>query len=255
MGANDWLILRRVCGENRYRRANRGGDQPGLQILDAGKIPRGARCACRREADGALSPGGFAIVVVGRASHSYSVIPASASDTRSLATRGRALARNDSEGARVARTRREWQVTVVSSTGVYMVAIRRNGTLYVGVTNDLGECLYIPTRSTIHATLDVGILVWYEVHEDINVAIAREKQIKGWNRAWKPRLIEARIPAGMIWRAGCESALSSPAEQRRWTRLARDDKLLKTGPEGCGLAESNQARAVKPPIRRVWRWH
>ena len=39
---------------------------------------------------------------------------------------------------------------------------------------------------------DVGILVWYEVHEDINVAIAREKQIKGWNRAWKPRLIEAR---------------------------------------------------------------
>jgi putative endonuclease len=38
----------------------------------------------------------------------------------------------------------------------------------------------------------VGILVWYEVHEDINVAIAREKQIKGWNRAWKLRLIDVR---------------------------------------------------------------
>jgi putative endonuclease len=36
----------------------------------------------------------------------------------------------------------------------------------------------------------VGILVWYEIHDDINIAIAREKQIKGWNRAWKLRLIE-----------------------------------------------------------------
>jgi putative endonuclease len=36
----------------------------------------------------------------------------------------------------------------------------------------------------------VHILVWYETHEDIDTAIAREKQIKGWNRAWKIRLIE-----------------------------------------------------------------
>jgi putative endonuclease len=36
----------------------------------------------------------------------------------------------------------------------------------------------------------VDILVWYETHGDINNAIAREKQIKGWNRAWKIRLIE-----------------------------------------------------------------
>jgi putative endonuclease len=36
----------------------------------------------------------------------------------------------------------------------------------------------------------VGILVWYEIHDDINNAVAREKQIKGWNRAWKIRLIE-----------------------------------------------------------------
>jgi predicted GIY-YIG superfamily endonuclease len=45
----------------------------------------------------------------------------------------------------------------------------------------------------------VSILVWYEVHDDIGAAIAREKQIKGWNRAWKIRLIEKTIPAGMIW--------------------------------------------------------
>jgi putative endonuclease len=37
-------------------------------------------------------------------------------------------------------------------------------------------------------------LVWYEIHEDINTAIAREKQIKGWNRAWKIRLIEKDNP-------------------------------------------------------------
>jgi len=36
----------------------------------------------------------------------------------------------------------------------------------------------------------VNILVWYEIHGDINTAIEREKQIKGWNRAWKIRLIE-----------------------------------------------------------------
>jgi len=36
----------------------------------------------------------------------------------------------------------------------------------------------------------VDILVWYEIHEDIGTAIARKKQIKGWNRAWKIRLIE-----------------------------------------------------------------
>ena len=37
---------------------------------------------------------------------------------------------------------------------------------------------------------NVGILVWYESYGDINAAIAREKHIKGWNRAWKVRLIE-----------------------------------------------------------------
>jgi putative endonuclease len=76
---------------------------------------------------------------------------------------------------------------------VYMLASKRNGTLYVGVTNDLSR------RSWEHKEKQaagftkrygVGILVWYEIHDDINQAIAREKQIKGWNRAWKLRLIE-----------------------------------------------------------------
>ena len=76
---------------------------------------------------------------------------------------------------------------------VYMLASQRNGTLYVGVTNDLAR------RIGEHKDKDapgftkrygVGLLVWYETFGDINDAIAREKQIKGWNRAWKIRLIE-----------------------------------------------------------------
>lgn len=81
---------------------------------------------------------------------------------------------------------------------VYMLASKRNGTLYVGVTNDLAR------RTLEHKSKDVpgftrsygvDILVWYEVHADIHEAIAREKQIKGWNRAWKIRLIEKANPA------------------------------------------------------------
>jgi putative endonuclease len=74
-----------------------------------------------------------------------------------------------------------------------MLASKRNGTLYVGVTNDLvrrtGEHRdkVVPGFTKRHG---VDILVWYESHDDINAAIAREKQIKGWNRAWKLRLIE-----------------------------------------------------------------
>jgi putative endonuclease len=76
---------------------------------------------------------------------------------------------------------------------VYMLTSKRNGTLYVGVTNDLvrrtGEHRdkVVPGFTKRHG---VDILVWYESHDDINAAIAREKQIKGWNRAWKLRLIE-----------------------------------------------------------------
>ena len=76
---------------------------------------------------------------------------------------------------------------------VYILASKRNGTLYVGVTNDLSR------RGGEHKEKQVpgftkrygvNILVWYEVHDDINQAIVREKQIKSWNRAWKLRLIE-----------------------------------------------------------------
>jgi len=76
---------------------------------------------------------------------------------------------------------------------VYILASRRNGTLYTGVTNDIGRRVWEHKSDLADGftrKYGVHILVWYETHEDIDTAIAREKQIKGWNRAWKIRLIE-----------------------------------------------------------------
>jgi putative endonuclease len=76
---------------------------------------------------------------------------------------------------------------------VYLLASRRNGTLYVGVTNDLSRRSWEHREKKVPGfakRYGVDILVWYEIHDDINQAIAREKQVKGWNRTWKLRLIE-----------------------------------------------------------------
>ena len=82
---------------------------------------------------------------------------------------------------------------------VYILASGRNGTLYVDVTNDLGRRVgehkekHVPGFTRRYA---VDTLVWYETFHDVNAAIAREKQIKGWNRAWKVRMIEKVNP---VW--------------------------------------------------------
>ena len=76
---------------------------------------------------------------------------------------------------------------------VYMLASKRNGTLYVGVTNDLARRIGEHKNKAAPGFTErygVSSLVWYEAFGDINDAIAREKQIKGWNRAWKIQLIE-----------------------------------------------------------------
>jgi len=76
---------------------------------------------------------------------------------------------------------------------VYMLASRRNGTLYVGVTNDLGRRAGEHKEKAVPGftrRYGVDLLVWYETYGDIKDAIAREKQLKGWNRVWKIRLIE-----------------------------------------------------------------
>jgi putative endonuclease len=81
---------------------------------------------------------------------------------------------------------------------VYMLASKRNGTLYVGVTNDLGRRTEEHRSKAVSGftrKYGVGILVWYEIHQDVGSAIEREKQLKGWNRAWKIRLIEEQNSA------------------------------------------------------------
>ena len=74
---------------------------------------------------------------------------------------------------------------------------RPNGTLYVGVTNNLGIRVWQHREGIVDGfTKRYGLkrLVWYEVHESIIAAIQREKNIKHWPRAWKVRLILAMNP-------------------------------------------------------------
>ena len=80
---------------------------------------------------------------------------------------------------------------------VYMLASRRYGTLYTGVTNDLGRRVYEHrTKAVSGFTAKYGVdrLVWMEPHESVVEAIAREKSIKRWRRDWKISLIETDNP-------------------------------------------------------------
>ena len=80
---------------------------------------------------------------------------------------------------------------------VYILASGLGGTLYVGVTNALLKRLYEHREgkgSSFTAKYGVHKLVYFEIHEEIEQAIKREKQIKRWKRAWKVSLIEERNP-------------------------------------------------------------
>ena len=80
---------------------------------------------------------------------------------------------------------------------VYILASGRNGTLYTGMTSNLAQRIWQHRQSVIEGfTTKYGVkkLVYYEVHEDPENAITREKQIKKWRRAWKLDLIESRNP-------------------------------------------------------------
>jgi len=80
---------------------------------------------------------------------------------------------------------------------IYILASRRNGTLYIGVTSDLERRVWEHKEGVIEGftkKYDVHRLVYYEVHHEMGEAIAREKQLKKWNRAWKIELIEKSNP-------------------------------------------------------------
>ncbi len=98
------------------------------------------------------------------------------------------------------------------SPTVYLLASRRNGTLYVGVTsNPVGRTYQhrnglVPGFTREHG---VKMLVWFEQHATMEAAIQREKRIKKWNRSWKLKLIEATNPD---WRDLAEDLGFGPLE-------------------------------------------
>jgi len=83
---------------------------------------------------------------------------------------------------------------------VYILASNKNGTLYIGVTSNLINRIYEHKNNLIKGfTKEYNIhnLVYLEITDDINTAIAREKQLKRWDRDWKVDLIEKNNPG---WR-------------------------------------------------------
>ncbi|MBB5192177.1 putative endonuclease [Silvimonas terrae] len=80
---------------------------------------------------------------------------------------------------------------------VYILASARNGTLYIGVTSNLIQRVWqhkaSPSAGFSHR-YQVKTLVWYEMHATMESAIAREKTLKWWRRAWKLELIESTNP-------------------------------------------------------------
>ena len=80
---------------------------------------------------------------------------------------------------------------------VYILANGKNGTLYIGVTNNLIRRIYEHKNNLVEGfTKKYGVhdLVYYEEHQDINEAILREKQMKQWKRYWKIKLINKDNP-------------------------------------------------------------
>lgn len=80
---------------------------------------------------------------------------------------------------------------------VYLLASKRNGTLYTGVTSNLIKRIWEHKNNLVEgftSKYSVHTLVWYEIHDTMESAIQREKAIKNWRRAWKIKTIEELNP-------------------------------------------------------------
>ena len=83
---------------------------------------------------------------------------------------------------------------------VYILASRRDGATYVGMTNDLVRRVFEHRQKAIPgftSKYNIARLVWFEIYEDPISAISREKELKKWKRSWKIRLIEVENPKWM----------------------------------------------------------
>lgn len=127
----------------------------------------------------------------------------------------------------------------MQSSFVYLLASRRNGTLYCGVTGNLAYRIWQHRTGQLSGfafKYGVNQLVWFEEHGDIRNAIHRETQIKRWRREWKLKLIEDFNPD---WRDLYDSLLPGPmrtykkppvVDPRKATRqkFTPDDPFLKS---------------------------
>jgi len=86
---------------------------------------------------------------------------------------------------------------MVRQPAIYLLASKRNGTLYVGVTSNLINRVWQHRNSQavgFTSQYSVTRLVYYELYATMPDAIAREKRLKKWQRDWKVRLIEEKNP-------------------------------------------------------------
>jgi putative endonuclease len=80
---------------------------------------------------------------------------------------------------------------------VYILSSQKNGTLYIGITNNLVRRVWEHKHKLVEGftnRYEIHHLIYYEVHDNPESAILREKQIKAWKRVWKLNLIEAKNP-------------------------------------------------------------
>ena len=90
------------------------------------------------------------------------------------------------------------QIAAMRYGYVYLICNRKNGTIYLGMTSDLGERIEQhkskANPNSFSAKYETCRLVWFERHDLITDAITQEKTMKGWPRQWKINLIERDNP-------------------------------------------------------------
>jgi putative endonuclease len=108
-----------------------------------------------------------------------------------------AIAHPGSRFARPGMTVNNSSTIKVMAYYVYILASRKDGATYIGVTNDLVRRIYEHRTKAVpgfSSRYNITRLAWFEIYDDPNSAISREKELKKWKRAWKVQLIEAQNP-------------------------------------------------------------
>jgi putative endonuclease len=80
---------------------------------------------------------------------------------------------------------------------VHIIASRKDGAIYLGVTNDIMRRIYEHRTRAVPgfaSRYNITRLVWFEIYDDPISAISREKELKKWKRSWKVQLIEVQNP-------------------------------------------------------------